>query len=53
MNLISQAWMAAGAGRVPIRVQGPVVAGDVLVPSGKNDGMASVLRKLVGTWVVL
>ena len=31
------------AGRVPLRVVGPITAGDVLVPSGCNDGVAAVM----------
>ena len=35
----------AYCGRVPVRAFGPVKAGDVLMPSGKNDGLAVVNTK--------
>lgn len=35
--------IVAYCGRVPVRVFGPVKSGDVLVPSGHHDGVASVL----------
>ena len=34
--------VVAYCGRVPIRVIGPVAAGDVLIPSGSSDGVARV-----------
>ena len=34
--------VVAYCGRVPVRVHGPVRCGDVLVPSGKSDGVAIV-----------
>ena len=40
LNLLS----GALAGRVPVRVLGPVRSGDVLVPSGLDDGVANVLE---------
>ena len=35
---------AASAGRVPVRVLGPVRTGDVLVSSGLHDGLARVTK---------
>lgn len=40
--------LVALVGQVPVKVVGKVQAGDVLVPSGKNDGRARVLRESDG-----
>ena len=41
------------AGRVPVRVAGPVQAGDVFVPSGKQDGSAVVRSVCTGLCAAL
>jgi len=40
--------VCAFIGRVPVRVRGAVAEGDILVPSGRNDGFAVSLNSAVG-----